>query len=60
MSKVKNAFMFILSTCSDAELQELLKESSFSGGAIFCIREEIENRRTAKAIKEGDAFVCET
>lgn len=60
MGKEKKAFMLILSTCSDAELQELLKESSFSEGAIFCIHEEIEDRRTAKTIKEGDTFVCET
>lgn len=47
MSKVKKAFMFILSTYSDAELQELLKESNLSEGAIFCIHEEIENRNAA-------------
>lgn len=59
MSKVKKAFMIILSTYSDAELQELLKESSLSEGAIFCIQEEIKNRKTTKAMKEGEAFVCE-
>ncbi|WP_154471358.1 hypothetical protein [Clostridium porci] len=47
MSKAKKAFMFLLSTCSDAELQELLKEGNFSEGAILCIHEEIENRKAA-------------
>lgn len=48
MSKVREAFMFILSTCSDTELQELLKfEDRFSEEAIICIHEEIENRKVA-------------
>lgn len=57
MSNEKRAFMFILSTCSDDDLQELLKGSCFSEGAIFCIHEEIENRKYLQATREGEALV---
>ncbi|MFR6349267.1 MAG: hypothetical protein ACLUN9_21465 [Enterocloster aldenensis] len=59
MSKVKKAFMFILSTCSDDELQQLLKEDSFSEGAVLCIHEEIESRKVLVSMKEGVSPVRE-
>lgn len=46
--------MLILSTCSDEELQKMLIEEDLSEGAVYCIYEEINNRNTLQALKEGE------
>lgn len=53
MSKLRKAFFMILSTYSDCELNELLKEGGLSEGAIGCIYEEIENRKMAARCERG-------